>query len=97
MIRNSNRSHASTLERFRIALDKAESNPEIAKAMKKIGYGPEQIKEGKDILESTWEIFDANLQKKDELALARTKYSKHKTDLDKRFREHRNKALLLFR
>lgn len=97
MIRSSNRSHSGTLEKFRIALDKAETIPGIAEAMKRIGYGPEVLKEGKEILESTWKIFDANLQKKDELSLARTEFSKHKAEMDSSFREHRKKALLIFR
>jgi hypothetical protein len=97
MIRSSNRSHAGTLEKCRIALDKAESNPGIAEAMKRIGYGPEVLKEGKDILESALEIFDENLQIKDDQALARTNFSKFKAEMDGRFREHRKKAIIIFR
>lgn len=97
MIRTNNRSHAGTLERFRIALDKAESNPEISRALIKVSYGPEVLREGNDILESTWEIFDENLRIKDELSSARTNFSKYKAEMDSRFREHRKKAMLIFR
>lgn len=97
MIRSNSRSHASTLEKSRIALDKAESNPAIAKALKKIGYGPEKIKEGKALVESTREIFDRNLKKQDEYSTIRDEFNKQKAALDRTFREHRRRALLIFR
>ncbi|MDA3821068.1 MAG: hypothetical protein PF450_00445 [Bacteroidales bacterium] len=90
------RTHAGKLEKSRIALDKAETNPRIARAMKKHGYGPEVLKEGKDLLESTREIYDENLQIQDEQSLARSTFSKHKKEMDSEFREHREKAKHLF-
>ena len=97
MIRTNSRSHAAILERYRIALDKAESNPAIAQAMKKIGYGPEKIKEGQELLEATRKIFDLNLQKKDALTSVRDEFKRQKAALDSTFREHRRRALLIFR
>jgi hypothetical protein len=97
MIRTNSRSHAVLLEKFRIALDKAENNPGIARELKKIGYGPERIEEGKVLLESTWKIFDANLKKKDEQSALRTKFKLHKKQMDSTFRNHRKRALIIFK
>lgn len=97
MIRQKIRTHATTLEKFRIALDKAGSNPRIAGAMKSIGYNKEIIDEGRALLKSTKDIFNANLERKDELLFVSKEFTKLRVQMEQKFREHRNKVLLLLR
>jgi len=46
-------SEASTLELYRVALENAETQPEIATIMTDLGYNSEVIGEGKELLELT--------------------------------------------
>lgn len=97
MIRTNSSSHAALLERYRIALDKAGTNPGIVEALKQTGYSKAVLDEGRDLLKSAKEIFDDNLKKKDEQSAARTAFNQQREMMDSTFREQRLKALLVFR
>ncbi len=97
MTTSNKRSNAATLEKYRIALAKAESNPGIVKALAKLGYVSETLEEGKALLKTTRKLYDANILLKDEFSNAYNEWLSEKENLDRIFRTHRNKARLIFR
>ncbi len=90
-------SEAETLEQYRIALDNAEKQAEIATVMTDLGYGTEQIGEGKAILLATRQAYDANKTEDDETTSAYADFANKKTLLSDTFDMHRKKAKVIFR
>ena len=84
------------LESYRVVLTQAVSSPEISEALDKIGFNTDLMKEGSGLIEKAREIFDSNLRKKNKLAFAHASFSKRKKEVERKFRDHRNKARLLF-
>ena len=88
---------AEALQSYRLMLKKAETHPDINKAMAGMGYNSAKLKEGKALIQSTREIYDANSRKKDEQSIHSTEFSRKKRELDETYRLHRNKVRILSR
>lgn len=90
-------SETETLEQYRIALDNAENQPEIAATMAELGYDSIVIGEGKAILAETRTAYNANKTEDDETSAAYADFSSKKSQLEETFTLHRKKAKVVFR
>jgi len=90
-------SEAEILEQDRVALENAESQPEIAAEMTELGFDTAKINEGKAILADTRQKFDSNKKEDDETSVAYADFSSKKSELEDIFTLHRKKAKVIFR
>jgi hypothetical protein len=88
---------AATLELYRVALENAETQPEIASIMAELGYDSTAIAEGKALLEETRRAYDLNKTEDDESLAAYANFSSQKEQLEGMFYIHRKKAKVIFR
>jgi len=88
---------ASTLELYRVALENAETQSEIATIMAELGYDSTVIGEGKILLAETRTAYDANKTEDDETSAAYADFSSKKEQLEDTFNIHRKKAKVVFR
>ncbi len=88
---------ASTLELYRVALENAETQSEIATIMAELGYDSTVIGEGKNLLAETRTAYDANKTEDDETSAAYADFSSKKEQLEDTFNIHRKKAKVVFR
>lgn len=88
---------ASTLELYRVALENAETQSEIATIMAELGYDSTVIGEGKTLLADTRTAYDANKTEDDETSAAYAYFSSKKEQLEDTFNIHRKKAKVVFR
>ena len=88
---------AETLELYRVALDNAENQTEIAAIMAELGYDSAVIGEGKTLLEETRSAYDLNKTEDDETSAAYADFSSKKEQLEDTFTLHRKKAKVVFR
>ena len=63
-------SEAEALEQYRVALENAESQPQIAATLAEFGYTAETIAGGKDVLAQTRLAYDGNKTEDDETSAA---------------------------
>jgi hypothetical protein len=71
-------SEADTLELYRVALENAETQPEIASVMAELGYDSAKITEGKNLLAETRSSYDFNKTEDDETSAASAAFSDKK-------------------
>ncbi len=90
-------SEAETLEQYRIALENAETQSEIASVMAELGYDSAIIGEGKALLTQTRSAYDLNKTEDDETSAAYADFSSKKEQLEDTFTLHRKKAKVVFR
>lgn len=90
-------SEAETLEQYRIALENAETQSEIAAVMAELGYDSAIIGEGKALLTETRSAYDLNKTEDDETSAAYADFSSKKEQLEDIFTLHRKKAKVVFR
>jgi hypothetical protein len=90
-------SEADTLELYRVALDNAENQTEIATIMAELGYDSAVIGEGKTLLSETRSAYDLNKTEDDETSAAYADFSSKKSQLEDTFTLHRKKAKVVFR
>ena len=90
-------SEAETLEQYRIALENAETQSEIAAVMAELGYDSAVIAEGKALLTETRSAYDLNKTEDDETSAAYADFSSKKEQLGDTFTLHRKKAKVVFR
>lgn len=90
-------SEAEILELYRVALQNAETQPEIAAAMTLVGYNSAKIAEGKTLWTQTRAAFDANKTEDDETSEAYNTFTTLKSELDATYGKHRKKAKVVFR
>ena len=90
-------SEVETLEQYRIALDNAESQAEIAAIMTELGFDSTVIEEGKVILIETRRAYDLNKTEDDETSAAYADFLGKKEQLEDTFNLHRKKAKVVFR
>lgn len=90
-------SEADTLELYRVALENAETQSEIATVMTELGYDSVKIAEGKNLLTETRSSFDFNKTEDDETSAASAAFSDKKAELEKVFKMQRKKAKVIFR
>lgn len=88
---------SETLELYRVALENAELQPEIATIMADLGYDSAKIAEGKALLTETRTAYDANKTEDDETSAAYADFSGKKEQLEGVFNIHRKKAKVVFR
>lgn len=87
----------ATLELYRIALENAETQPEISAIMADLGYDSTVIAEGKALLINTRTAYDANKTEDDETSAAYADFTSKKEQLEDTFNTHRKKAKVVFR
>jgi hypothetical protein len=90
-------SEADTLELYRVALENAETQSEIAAVMAELGYDSAKITEGKNLLAETRSSYDFNKTEDDETSAASAAFSDKKAELEKVFKLQRKKAKVIFR
>lgn len=90
-------SEAKVLENYRIALENAINQPEIATVLTDFGYDSEKISEGKALLDETRQIYNLNKTEDDETTEAYADFSNKKTELEQIYSLHRKKAKVIFR
>lgn len=90
-------SEAETLEQYRVALDNAVNQPEIASTMAEFGYDEAIINEGKILLTKTREAFDFNKKEDDETTESYSNFATSKEILTKSYTLHRKKAKVIFK
>jgi len=90
-------SEADTLELYRVALENAETQSEIATVMAELGYDSAKITEGKTLLTETRSAYDFNKTEDDETSAASASFSGKKAELEKVFKMQRKKAKVIFR
>lgn len=90
-------SEAETLEQYRVALDNAVNQPEIASTMAEFGYDEAMINEGKILLTKTREAFDFNKKEDDETTESYSNFATSKEILTKSYILHRKKAKVIFK
>lgn len=88
---------AATLEQYRVALENATNQPEIAVVLADLGYDSTKIDEGKALLETTRNAYDSNKTEDDETTAAYADFSNKKAELEKIYSTHRKKAKVVFR
>ena len=72
----------ATLELYRVALENAETQPEISAIMADLGYDSVVIAEGKALLTKTRTAYDANKTEDDETSAAYADFSSKKEQLE---------------
>ena len=87
----------ATLELYRVALENAETQPEISAIMADLGYDSTVIADGKALLTKTRTAYDANKTEDDETSAAYADFSSKKEQLEDTFNIHRKKAKVVFR
>ena len=90
-------SEADTLELYRVALENAETQSEIATVMAELGYDSAKITEGKTLLTETRSACYFNKTEDDETSAASASFSDKKAELEKVFKMQRKKAKVIFR
>jgi uncharacterized membrane protein YgaE (UPF0421/DUF939 family) len=88
---------AETLEQYRIALENAETQSEIAAIMAELGYDSTAIAEGKALLEETRNAYNLNKTEDDESSAAYANFTNKKVQLEDTYSIHRKKAKVVFR
>lgn len=88
---------AATLEMYRVALENAETQSEIARIMAELGYDSTVIGEGKALLAETRTAYNTNKTEDDETSAAYADLSTKKGQLVDTFNIHRKKANVVFR
>jgi hypothetical protein len=74
-------SEAEALEQYRVALENAQNQSEIASIMAEFGYDTESIAQGKTLLDETRTAYDTNKTEDDETAESYQKWSELKDSL----------------
>jgi hypothetical protein len=89
-------SEAEALEQYRVALENAQNQSEIASIMAEFGYDTESIAQGKTLLDETRTAYDTNKTEDDETAESYQKWSELKDSLADRYSLDRKKAKVVF-
>ena len=90
-------SEAEILEVYRVALENAETQSEIAAVMAELGYDSAVIGEGKTLLAETRSAYDLNKTEDDETSESYAKFTEVKQEVEKTYSLHRKKAKVIFR
>jgi len=90
-------SEAQALELYRVALENAESQPQIAATMAEFNYTAETIAEGKNLLAQTRQAYNANKTEDDETSAAYNDFNSKRTLLADTYALDRKKAKIIFR
>ena len=96
MVANSKTSEVSTLEQWRVALENAEQQDQIAALVGEMGYDAEKIAAGKTLLAETRALYDANKTEDDETTEASETFKEVRSELSKSYTRHRKRARVVF-
>jgi hypothetical protein len=88
---------AATLELYRVALENAETQTEIASIMSELGFDNEVLLQGKALLTQARQAYDLNKTEDDETSAAYADFSSKKEQLEDKYNMHRKKAKVVFR
>jgi len=94
---NLKQSEAATLERYRVALENAETQQEIATIMAEFGYDSAMIEEGKNLFTKTRQSYDLNIQEDDETSENYSIFSEKRESLADTYSLHRKKGKVVFK
>lgn len=94
---NRTTSELDLLEQYRVALDNAESQPEIASSLAELGYDTTMISEGKTILNQTTTAYNHNQTEDDETNQAYGKFIELKKEVEAAYGQHRKKVKVIYR
>jgi len=97
MTTRASRAESAILERYRVALENATSQPEIATIMAEFGYDSALIEEGKNLFTQTRQAYDNNVKEDDETSQAYSNFMDKKKQLEDTYSLHRKKAKVVFR
>ncbi|MGQ1890575.1 hypothetical protein ACT29H_09055 [Thermophagus sp. OGC60D27] len=90
-------SESEIIEQYRVSLDNAEKQTEIASALAELGYDAETIAQGKALFNKTRAAYDANKIEDDETAESYQKWANLRANLADRYALDRKKAKVIFR
>lgn len=90
-------SEVQTLEQYRVALENAETQPEIASTLAELGYDSTVIGEGKTILIETQNAYNFNKTEDDETNETYAIFKGLKQEIERTYSLHRKKAKVIFR
>lgn len=85
------------MERYRVALENASTQPEIAKQLTEIGYTPDVIQVGKDKYSTAMHAYNENKREDDETSEARQKFLNLKDLILGTYTIHRKKSKVIFK
>ena len=91
------KSESKFLERSRIALTNAESNPEIKTALATMGFDEAKYAEGWQVYNNAKERWELNKQEQTETRVVANSYHAAYSGLEMKFKRHRDLALILFK
>ena len=94
---NNQRTEAAIQEKWRVALENAGAQPEIAAKMAELSYDQTKIDEGKALLAQTRQVYDKNRTEDVETTEASAKFKTDRELLEDTFRNHRKRARVVFR
>ena len=97
MSRKNYLSETELLEKYRVALINAESQPDIASALEEIGYDAGEIAKGKALLDETTKVFEFHKKEKAETSQAYSEFISKRDELNSLYKLHRKKAKIIFR
>jgi hypothetical protein len=90
-------SEAAILENYRVALENAHIQPEIASEMNELGYDTQKIEEGKSKLAFTRSVYDFNKQEDVESSEASLQFKNAQQTLRSSYSADRKKGKIIFR
>ncbi|MCE4564110.1 hypothetical protein INQ51_07285 [Maribellus sp. CM-23] len=96
MVANTKTSEVSSLEQWRVALENATQQPQIATLIGEMGYDSTVIEQGKNLLTETRTLYDANKTEDDETTEASEAFKNARTELSKIYTRHRKRARVVF-
>lgn len=88
---------AAALELYRVALENAANQSDIATALADLGYGSAKIDEGKALLATTRGAYYRNKTEDDETLVAYADFATKREELEGIYSLHRKKAKVVFR
>ncbi|WP_378185722.1 hypothetical protein ACE939_11460 [Aquimarina sp. W85] len=92
-----NHSQAALLAQYRVALDNAKNQPEIATEMAELGFDIDTLNAGDQLLAQTRAAYDFKQLEDDETVAASTNFKEAKKQLETYYRRHRKKARVIYK
>ena len=90
-------SEVQTIEQYRVALDNAEKQPQIATTMAEFGYNTDELQKGKQIWQNASNAYNLNKTEDDETNQAYATFIAKKENVEDTYSLHRKKARVVFR
>lgn len=87
----------SLLEKYRVALDNAANQPEIASQLNNIGFTADVLQEGKALYDKAVQAYNHNLREDNETLDSRAKFDLLREEVYSEYMLYRKKAKVIFR